>query len=90
MFGIERLWIVLIILAIALIMFGPARLPELGASLGRALREFRKGTAEMAENLKEEVTKPIDAPAGTTHAAVATPPAAEPPPPVADPSAANK
>ena len=33
----------ILILAIALLVFGPARLPDLGQSLGRALREFRNG-----------------------------------------------
>jgi len=73
-------YLILIILAIALIVFGPARLPELGAGLGKAIREFRKGASEMTENLKDEVTKPSDnvSPAtGTTY------PPAEPPAPSA-------
>jgi TatA/E family protein of Tat protein translocase len=62
-------WIML--LAVALIIFGPSRLPELGASLGRAIREFRKSTTELTDNLKEEIAKPAD-PARATGA----PPAA--------------
>jgi sec-independent protein translocase protein TatA len=34
----------LVILAIALIVFGPQKLPELGKALGKALREFKKTT----------------------------------------------
>jgi TatA/E family protein of Tat protein translocase len=66
-------WYVLLILAaIALIIFGPSRLPELGAGLGKALREFRKAGADMSEVLKEEPHKPTEStpPAvGTTYAA---------------------
>jgi TatA/E family protein of Tat protein translocase len=32
----------LVILAIALIVFGPGKLPELGSSLGKAIKEFKK------------------------------------------------
>ena len=34
---------ILIILAIALLFFGPSKLPQLGASLGEAIRGFKKG-----------------------------------------------
>jgi sec-independent protein translocase protein TatA len=33
----------LVILVIALIIFGPSRLPQIGSSLGKAIRDFRKG-----------------------------------------------
>jgi len=36
----------LFILAIALIFFGPSKLPELGAGLGKGIREFKKAMAE--------------------------------------------
>lgn len=42
------LWL-LVILAIILIVFGPSRLPELGSSLGRGIREFRKATDDIAQ-----------------------------------------
>ena len=58
--GLGHWWILLIIAALALIIFGPQRLPELGAGLGKAIREFRKGASEMTESLKEEATKPAD------------------------------
>ncbi len=44
----------LVILAIALIVFGPQKLPELGKTLGKAIREFKKNTEEMKEGLKKE------------------------------------
>ena len=40
---------ILIILAIALLFFGPSKLPQLGASLGEAIRGFKKGMAGLDE-----------------------------------------
>ena len=39
-FGLQ-LWEILLVLALALLIFGPKRLPEMGRSLGRGLREFK-------------------------------------------------
>ncbi len=41
----------LVILAIALIVFGPKKLPELAKTLGKALGEFKKTTEEIKENI---------------------------------------
>jgi TatA/E family protein of Tat protein translocase len=45
----------IIILGIALLVFGPRKLPELGRSLGRSLGEFRKASNELKHTLEEEV-----------------------------------
>jgi sec-independent protein translocase protein TatA len=45
----------LIILAIALLIFGPKKLPEVGRSIGRALREFRRTSDEIKERLEDEI-----------------------------------
>ena len=45
---------ILMILAIALVVIGPRKLPDLGRSLGRALREFRKATSEFKSSLDIE------------------------------------
>ncbi|HKW69407.1 MAG TPA: twin-arginine translocase TatA/TatE family subunit [Candidatus Dormibacteraeota bacterium] len=61
------LWLV-VILAVVLIIFGPGRLPELGGAIGKAMREFRKATSEITN----EVTSAAQAksePAATTSAA---------------------
>jgi sec-independent protein translocase protein TatA len=62
----------IVLLVIVLIIFGPGKLPELGAGVGRALQEFRKASNEF----KDEVSR-----ATTTEPAPSssTPAAAEPP-----------
>ena len=51
---------IMIILVVALLVFGPKKLPDLGRSLGNGIREFRKGTqglkAELDGTLKTEET----------------------------------
>jgi Tat protein translocase TatB subunit len=42
---------ILVILAVALIVIGPKKLPDLAKSLGRALGEFRKATTDLKESL---------------------------------------
>jgi TatA/E family protein of Tat protein translocase len=73
-FGIQPLHLV-IIAVVALLIFGPSRLPEIGRGVGKALKEFQRGTKEMGESFKEEVTKPV-ADDGTAPAPAAQPPVA--------------
>ncbi len=51
MFGIGMPEMILI-LAVALIVFGPKKLPELGKSLGRALGEFKRATNDIKESIQ--------------------------------------
>ncbi len=44
----------MIIVAIALIVFGPNKLPELAKAFGRAMREFKKATEEVKESFEAE------------------------------------
>ncbi len=44
----------LVILALALIIIGPKKLPDLAKSLGRAMREFKKATNEFKESIQLE------------------------------------
>jgi sec-independent protein translocase protein TatA len=59
------------LLVIVLIIFGPGRLPELGGAVGKAMREFRKATTEITN----EMTSAVQAPAPTP---VTPPPPAQP------------
>ena len=45
----------LIILVLALIIFGPRKLPELGRSLGKSLGEFKRASNELRSTLDEEI-----------------------------------
>ena len=45
----------LIIAVVALIFFGPRKLPELGRSLGKSLSEFKRASNELRSTLEEEV-----------------------------------
>lgn len=49
-------WELILILVIALIIFGPGKLPEVGKALGRGFREFRGAAKEIAESTNLDVT----------------------------------
>ncbi|MCI9279116.1 twin-arginine translocase TatA/TatE family subunit [bacterium D16-50] len=46
----------IVILLVAILLFGPKKLPELGASIGKTLREFKKASREITEELQEGET----------------------------------
>ncbi len=89
--GIFAPWHIVIVLVIALLVFGPKRLPQMGHSLGKSITSFRQGlqeakeefssvtreASEVSEPNKTNVTvsPPLSAP---TAAATARPAAAEP------------
>jgi sec-independent protein translocase protein TatA len=55
MFGSIGMPELIIIFVIALIIFGPRKLPELGRSLGQSLAEFKKASNELKSTLEEEI-----------------------------------
>ena len=73
----------IVIFIIALIIFGPRKLPELGRSLGKSLAEFKRASNELKSTLEEEIRlEETRAHLEATKAAVAStvaPPAAMPP-----------
>jgi sec-independent protein translocase protein TatA len=66
-FGLQPLHLI-IILVVALLIFGPKRLPEIGRYIGKTLTEFRAGTQELTQTFREEINQPVQ-------------PQAAPPPP---------
>lgn len=55
MFGSVGVPELIIIFTIALIIFGPRKLPELGKSLGKSLAEFKRASNELKNTLDEEI-----------------------------------
>jgi len=52
----------IIILVIALLILGPGKLPEVGASLGKSIKEFRKASTDLQDSVKVDVdTSPLPA-----------------------------
>jgi TatA/E family protein of Tat protein translocase len=55
MFGSIGMQELIIIFVIALIIFGPRRLPELGKSLGKSIAEFKRASNELRNTLEDEI-----------------------------------
>ena len=70
-FGLQPIHL-LVVGVVALVIFGPRRLPQLGRWIGRTFTEFRKGTQEMSATLRDEVAK--------SNGETPPPSAADPPP----------
>ncbi len=50
-------WEIAIVLVLVLVIFGPKKLPELGSSLGKSIRGFRKGLKEQQDEVKATVAE---------------------------------
>ena len=73
-----------LILVLALIVFGPRRLPEIGKSMGRLLHEFRKASTDFQRTIEDEVeAEKYKAPPADPPAAESAPAPEPPAPPVA-------
>lgn len=96
MFGSLSPMELMLIFVVALLVFGPRKLPELGKSIGKGLSEFRRASQELRSTLEEEVRveeqrtpPPPAAREGDTPATLPAPPdpPATPPAPPDPPSA---
>jgi sec-independent protein translocase protein TatA len=58
---------IILVLAVALLVFGPKRLPEMGRSIGRGIRDFRDG---MSDESREDEPRGDDAHAGPSLEAI--------------------
>ncbi|MCR4396251.1 MAG: TatA/E family twin arginine-targeting protein translocase [Candidatus Saccharicenans sp.] len=56
MFGSIGVPELIVIFIIALLVFGPKKLPEVGKSVGRAIREFKKASDELRNKVEEEIS----------------------------------
>jgi sec-independent protein translocase protein TatA len=99
MFGSIGMPELIIIFVIALIIFGPRKLPELGRSLGKSLAEFKRASNELKSTLEEEIRleeqrSVLEEKKAATAAQTVTPPATPTPvtpvTPVEEPVGARK
>jgi sec-independent protein translocase protein TatA len=60
MFGLHMPELI-IVLVVALLIFGPKKLPEMGSAIGKSIREFRKGVNEITATPKESLPTPKEA-----------------------------
>jgi sec-independent protein translocase protein TatA len=65
MFGNIGVGEILLVLAIILVLFGAARLPQMAQSLGRSLTSFKKGLRDTAEDVKDAIKEDATADADT-------------------------
>ncbi|HEY4894497.1 MAG TPA: twin-arginine translocase TatA/TatE family subunit [Solirubrobacteraceae bacterium] len=78
---------IIIVLVIILIIWGPGKLPDVGAAMGRGIREFRKASAETRDAVRH-ATAPEE-PAAPTPAPTAPPPDPAPASPSGGPSSSD-
>lgn len=45
---------ILVVLGLALLIFGPNKLPEIGKAFGRGIKEFKDASKELAQSITEE------------------------------------
>jgi TatA/E family protein of Tat protein translocase len=69
-----------IILVIALLILGPGKLPDVGAALGKSIREFRKASSDVQDAVKVDTSPIAPAAAPATPVAPAVAPPAAPAP----------
>jgi len=81
----------ILIFIVALIVFGPKKLPEIGKSLGKGLAEFKKASDDFKQSIQKEVDglkeeARVEPPAAPAPSSAAAAPSALPAPPPVEPS----
>ncbi len=59
-------WEIAIVVIIALLVFGPKKLPDLGSSLGKSITGFKKGLKETQEDVRAAIKEDVSAEAPTS------------------------
>ena len=49
----------ILIFVLAILIFGPSKIPELARSLGKAFREFKSSTSGIMDSINDEIQKPV-------------------------------
>lgn len=68
MFGGLGIWELLIIFFVILLFFGAKRLPEIGGSLGKGIREFKDSLSDVGKEARGEISAPPQAESNRTTA----------------------
>jgi sec-independent protein translocase protein TatA len=84
-----HLWEIIIVLVVVLIIWGPGKLPDVGAGIGKGIREFRKASSETHDAVMGTTTTATPAQPAPVVQAVASPAPAQPAEPVAVPADAT-
>lgn len=79
MFGSLGFPEILFILVLALLVFGPKKLPEVGRTIGKALGEFRRATGDLKRSFDQEIREDASPPPRSAPRAETASPAAESP-----------
>lgn len=81
---------ILLILALVLVFFGARKIPELAKGLGQGIKEFKKATREVTDEIQNAAEEPpqkrINPPSAPTQAQNAPAPTSPPSPPTGTPS----
>jgi sec-independent protein translocase protein TatA len=65
-------WEIAIVVVLILLIFGPRKLPELGSSIGKSIRGFRKGLKDTQDEVKATVAEARETPVETNEAGKVT------------------
>ena len=82
-----HLWEIIIVLVVVLIIWGPGKLPDVGAGIGKGIREFRKASSETHDAVMGTTTSATPAQPAPVVQAVAAPVTAPAPVQPAEPVA---